>query len=166
MPKRKSHKKKSGSKGKGKGRKVGAIKMDSPQGQDLLMIAGGVLAGSVVKRLADNLIAKQAQTTGVSIKQSTVDLIEIAGGAAVFYFIDQPFIRGMGLGLAGSTVYNKTANMRLSGVGQSTALVPFQPRPNLNGVTKTPSVAGVGNVYNFPSPSNVGRVRAYAGHLR
>lgn len=170
MPKRKSHKKKSGSKkSRGRGR-VGALNFNNKQDQDLLMLAGGTIAGAVVKRLADNLIAKQAQTTGVSIKQGTVDLIEIAGGGALFYFMDQPFIRGLGLGIAGATVYNKTANMRLAGLGQSTYtnLVPFQPRPNLNGVTATPSVAGIGNVnaYSFPSPSNVGRVRAYASHMR
>jgi hypothetical protein len=170
MPKRKSHKKKSGSK-KGRGRgKVGALNFNNKQDQDLLMLAGGTIAGAVVKRLADNLIAKQAQTTGVSIKQGTVDLIEIVGGGALFYFMDQPFIRGVGLGIAGATVYNKTANMRLAGMGQATYtnLVPFQPRPNVNGVTATPSVAGIGNVnaYSFPSPSNVGRVRAYASHMR
>jgi hypothetical protein len=170
MPKRKSHKKKSGSKkGRGRGR-VGALNFKKPQDMDLLMLAGGTIAGAVVKRLADNLIAKQAQTTGVTIKQGTVDLLEIVGGGVVFYFFDQPFVRGLGLGLVGSTIYNKTANMRLAGLGQSTYtnLVPFQPRPNVNGVTATPSVAGIGNMnaYSFPSPSNVGRVRAYASHMR
>ena len=172
MPKRKkSYKKKStGGRGRKRGR-VGALNLNKPQDMDLLMLGLGTVGGAVVKRLADNLIAKQAQTTGVTIKQGTVDALEILGGGALFYFMDQPFVRGLGLGLAGSTVYSKTANLRLAGLGQSTYtnLVPFQPRPNLNGVTQTPSVAGIGNVnaYSFPSPSNVGRMRtAYASHMR
>ena len=152
---------------KGKGRSVGALSLQKDQ--DLLMLAGGVLAGAVVKRLADNIIAKQATSTGVTIEQGTVDLIQGAGGAAIFYFLDQPFVRGLGLGLVGSVVYNKTKDLKLAGIGQSTVLVPFRPQPNLNGVTQTPSVAGAStNVYSFPQPAGVGRMRrnAYASHLK
>lgn len=163
MAKRKSRKKKTSRAGR-KGR-VGALNFKNKQDMDLIMLAGGTLLGGVAKRLGDTLIAKQAQTTGVSIKQGTVDTIEILGGGALFYLMDSPFIKGLGLGLAGATVYTMTANLRLAGIGQSTALVPFQPRPNVNGVTRTANVAGA-NAYNFPSPSNVGRVRQYAGHLR
>jgi hypothetical protein len=163
MAKGKKSKKKTASKSRGK--RMGALNVKTDQ--DLLMIAAGVVAGGVVKRLADTLIAKQSSTTGVSIAQNTVDVVQILGGGAVFYLVDQPFVRGLGLGLAGSAIYTKTANLKLSGIGAS-PLVPFRPRPNLSGagVTQTPSIAGA-NVYNFPKPAGVGNARRFAGsHMR
>lgn len=168
MPKKKVHHKKTAHHKKSGGH-MGALDLHKKEDQGMLQLAAGVVAGAVIKRVADNLIAKQASTTGVTIKQSTVNLVEGAGGAVLFYFMDQPFLRGMGVGLVGAVAYDMSQNLKLSGIGlgddRSQVLVPFAVRPNLSGVTQTPSVAGA-TAYNFPKPAGVGRVRAHMSHMR
>lgn len=162
MPKKKTHKKKHTTHRK-HGR-MGALNLQKDQ--DLLMIGAGVITGAIVKRFADNLIAKQSGTTGVTVSQKTVNVVEALGGAAMFYFLDQPFLRGMGAGLVGGVAYDASKDLKLAGIGEGPVLVPFKVRPQLNGgVTQTPAVAGA-TAYMFPKPSGVGRMRSYASHLR
>lgn len=165
MGKRKPKSKKSGR--PRKGGRVGALSIDKDG--SLIQLALGTVVGGIGKRLADNLIAKQAESTGVTIKQSTVNFVEMLVAGAGFYFMDQPFVRGLAVGIASATVYDWTKDMKLGGIGAATPLVPFMPRPQLNGgVTQTPAVAGAStNVYSFPKPAGVGRTRHYAGaHMR
>lgn len=166
MPtKKRSHKPKHKGGTKKKGHRMGVI-TTSQHGNELLTIAAGTVTGAIVKKIGDTLISKQASTTGVTISQKTVDIIEVVGGGALFYYMDSPFIRGMALGLGSTAAVSLLKEMDvLKGIGLP-PLVPFRPQPNLKGVTNTPAVAGA-NAYMFPQTPGVAgtRVRKFAGAM-
>lgn len=154
--KRSSHKKR-----QHHGRRMGAIK---PETQTALMMIAGAIAGAVAKRFADNAIAKQ---TAVTIDPKLLSFGEVVIGGGVAWYAKNPFLKGLGLGIAAEAgVSGLVAMQVLSGTDMALALdnrrlaLPV-PRPNLAGTTITPSVAGV-NAYGFPQGS-LGKSAKYAG---
>lgn len=152
MAKKKSHKT-TKTKKRSSGRRMGAISLDKDE--NLLTMAAGVIVGGIGKRFIDTFVSKQDT---INVEQKTIDMIEFAGAATGFYFVDAPFIRGAFLGIASAAAISALQEMdMLKGVGMS-PMVPFKPRPLLNGVTRTPAVAAATNAYGFPSPSTVGNI--------
>lgn len=162
MPKRKKthHKKHSGHK---RGGRVGALNIKT-QG-DIVQLATGAVLGGIAKRLVTTLANKAVTSAGVTISNKAMNVGAFVVGGGVFYLMDQPFVRGLGLGISTAAVYDLTSGLTLGGLGAA-PLVPFLPKPNINGATNTPNVAGA-NVYQFPRPAGVGRNRMYGGtHMR
>lgn len=148
MPKHKTRKR-SKTKKRG-GRRVGALSMNKDQ--DLLMLAGGAIVGGIAKKFIDTALAKQETLT---VDQKTIDGIELVGGGVIFWMVDQPFLRGMGLGLTAAASVSLLQEMEVLKGMSASPMVPFKARPQLNGVTKTPAVAGA-NAYGYPRPNAVG----------
>lgn len=144
--------------GKVKYRRMGvASSVNLNKTEDLLMLAGGVVAGGIAKGFVDQTLAKQDQ---IKINQNLVDGLQVVAGGAAAIMLKHPFFKGAGIGLGTAATLSA---LRTAGVikGGSFPMVPFRPRPNqartLNGgVTATPSVAG-SNPYGFPQPPGVGR---------
>lgn len=161
MAKRKTTKKKSGKRSGSGGRKMGALSLDKDQ--NLLMMAAGVVGGAIAKKFIDTVIAKQDT---INVEQKTIDGLEVVGAAVGFYMIDSPFLRGAFLGIGTAAAVSGLQQMDVL-KGSITPMVPFRPRPLLNGVTQTPAVAAATNTYGFPKASTVAgsysRYRAAAG---
>lgn len=159
MPKAK---KRSGRKTGSRKRKVSGL--TSPATMDLVQLVAGAITGAVVKRFGDNILAKQ---TAIVIDDKLKAFGGFVIGAGAAYFFKQPFLRGIGVGIAAeSGVAGLVSLGVLSGSDMNTGrgLVIYQPRPNMSGTTMTPSVgAGSTNAYGFPqSKSGVGKA-TYAG---
>lgn len=134
---------------------MGAAKLKKTQ-SDYLWIGAGVFAGAFGKKVIDWGLSK---VDAVKVKQEYIDWGEFLVGGAAFAFLDMhPGLKGFSLGLsAGGFVNGIIEAGALKGVGALPPMVPFRPKPNLNGVTKTPAVAGAGNAYMYPKTPGVGR---------
>jgi hypothetical protein len=141
--------------GKKKGKKrMGAVKLQKAQ-QDHLWLGAGVFVGAFGKKAIDWGLSKQ---TAVTIKQEYIDWGEFLVGGAFFGLVPMhPALKGVALGLSAAGFVNGVIEAgALKGVGALPAMVPFRPKPNLSGVTKTPAV-GAGNAYGYPKSPSVGR---------
>ncbi len=132
-------------------KKMGAVNSDA-----LMLLLGGV-SGAVAAHVGDVVFTGQS---------SYLSFGEIAGGGALAYFPKNPFLKGVGIGIAG---YGAILALQTAGVIQGIA--------NMTGIDMATSygkqrqIAGyrdVPRVGDFPKPSAVGRPQAmdkrlYAG---
>lgn len=148
MAKKKTKKKSGGAK------RMSGVSISKAQTEEIYL-ALGVLGGAIGKHFIDTALAKQET---LKIEQKTVDGLEILASAAGFLFAgDQAFVKGLSIGLGASAAVSLLQEMDvLKGPGLP-PMVPFRPRPKLNGVTQTPGVASP-NAYGFNNPPGVGRV--------
>jgi hypothetical protein len=139
----------------------------TPAQKSVLMMFAGAVTGAVGKRFIDTAISKQTAITLSDTMKKGINLGEFVGGGVLAYAMKNPFLQGLGIGLAVEGGTGLLAQMNvITGVGEARIpMVNFnkqlgRPNPNFSGATKTPSV---GNVYNFPSPPNVGKARRRDG---
>jgi hypothetical protein len=157
---KKKTKKKSG----GGGKRMSGVSISKSQ-QDEIYLALGVLGGAIGKNFIDTALAKQGT---LKVEQKTVDGLEILAAAAGFLFAgDQAFIKGLSIGVGAAAAVSLLKEMDVLKGAELPPMVPFRPRPKLNGVTQTPAVAAA-NAYGFNNPAGVGkmplrRAAKYAG---
>lgn len=124
-------------------------------------ILAGAVAGAIAKRFLDSAIAKQDT---VKIEPKTLAFLELVAGGLIVYTGKMPFIQGIGIGVAAESTVKIAQEMNLiSGpaINYSNFRKLGAPKPNMGGNAITPSVAGA-NIYNFPKPSQVGRIKKFA----
>jgi hypothetical protein len=129
-------------------KRMGALNSDA-----LMLLVGGI-AGVVAGHVADTVF------TGES---SYLAFGEIAGGGAIAYFPKQPFLKGIGIGIAG---YGTMLALQTSGVMQGVMGaagidygMTYAPARKIAGYRDVPKVG------DFPKPVAVGKVKPsiYAG---
>jgi len=140
----------------------------TPAQKNVLMMFAGAVTGAVGKRFIDTTIPKAGITLSDTVKK-IINVGEFVGGGVLAYAMKNPFLQGLGIGLAVEGGTGLLAQMNvISGVGEARIpMIDFKkqlgrPNPNFSGATKTPAVAGA-NAYHFPTPPNVGRARRRDG---
>lgn len=148
----------------GRRRRIGAVRL-STQNKDILTLAAGAVVGAAGKRALNNAyanyVAKKVQTqpTYKPIDAKIVNAVELGVGVLVATKSKNNFVKGAGLGFAADAGVELMQSLGvLKGIGRIySPLVPFQPRPLLNGVTKVPTVGAASvNPYGFPNAAQVG----------
>lgn len=143
------------------GKRMGAVAMKAETSNALMMI-GGAIAGVLVKRLGENALNAQ---TAVTINPKVLFAGETLLGGIMTVMGKHPFVKGAGLGIAGSSAVQLAQSMKvLNGIGLvdpgyvtfTNNARPMITRAPMSGASITPSVAGV-NAYRYPQPSSVGR---------
>lgn len=132
-------------------RRVGAIKLIPPQ--SVLMTVVGALAGAFVSKFVST---KFIPVTATPVNKGLIQI----GGVLVGTMLAQqaqPLVKGLGIGLAADMGNRSLQSFGvLQGIGNIyTPLMPYKPRPVLNGVTSTPQI-GAANPYGFPVAAQVG----------
>lgn len=126
MPKKKTTKK--------KGKKVGAVKIKKDRLTDMFLLFTGGVIGAVGRRFADNAMTKQ---TAVVIKKETMQLIRVGealAGFAAAYFMENMFVTGLGVGIAGDAgIHILQTQGQLTGIGAGKGPIAIElPKPNPN----------------------------------
>jgi hypothetical protein len=95
-----------------KRRRVGAV--SSSMG-NTLQTMGGVIAGAVLSRFVDNVIAKQ---TTVTIDPKMLQIGKVLAGGFAAWKMKNPLVKGIGMGFAAEAAVNELVAMKvLTGVG-------------------------------------------------
>jgi hypothetical protein len=133
-----------------KKRKVGALNSDA-----LMLLVGGI-AGAVAAHVGDVVFTGQS---------SYLAFGEIAGGGALAYFPKQPFVKGLGIGVA---AYGSILALQTAGVIQGIANMAGVDMATSYNTRRIAGYRDVPRVGDFPKPSSVGRPQAmdrrlYAG---
>lgn len=133
-----------------RGRRVGALKMKK-ETTDILMLGLGAIGGAVAKRFLDTALAKQ---TAIQIDPKLLSVGEMLGGGVMAWALPNWFLKGVGIGIASEGGVTILQSMGvLSGI-TLTPDVPFMPRPNMGGLTRTQTIGSL-NAYGFPAPNSV-----------
>lgn len=148
------------------GRRVGAASVNKAKLTDTFLLFTGAVVGAAGRRFIDNTVSKQTQ---VVIKKEMMQMIRIGealAGFALAYFMRNPFVQGLGAGMAADAAVNVLqAQGQLTGVGATGPMVLQLPVPKPNfSKNPLPSVgASPGALYNNPTIPSVGQSRKYAG---
>jgi len=131
-------------------RRVGAISGDAAS---TLQGLAGAVAGAVINKFVDNIIAKQ---TTVKIDDKTLQFIKMLAGGYAAWKLKQPFLRAAGLGFAAQSAVAELTDMGvLKGIGR------VDPR-SLSFPNRLNGPAG-GSQSNFPAIGEAVRPNAVGG---
>src|SRR6266851_6422603 len=92
----------------------------TPAQKNVLMMFAGAVTGAVGKRFIDTAISKQTAITLSDTMKKGINLGEFVGGGVLAYAMKNPFLQGLGIGLAVEGGTGLLAQMNvISGVGEA-----------------------------------------------
>lgn len=128
-------------------------------GMDAIMTVIGAIVGGIGTTFANQKVT--------FLQNKWIGLVETALGGIMVWKVNNPFVKGLGSGIATAGAANAAKGFGLlAGVGANRSFRQAT-RPMVNGFRQVPKIGGNSAIPGraFPQPSTVGRVnaRTYAG---